>query len=189
MNKNTSIRLGAAALAVVATTAIVAGISSASGFMGRGMGNFSSDNHEAIESALDNKDYNAWKEAVGDTRMSEAVTEENFSAFADAHELMESGDHEAARDTMNELGLDMGRGKMGNRMGGERFKMGNSEAVKEALDNNDYSAWKEAVGAGPMSENINESNFSRLVEAHNLHEQARSIMEELGVGRGFGGRF
>jgi len=67
------------------------------------------------------------------------------------------------------------------------------EAVQEALDNGDYNAWKEAVGENcPMLEKINEGNFSRLVEAHELRQEAKSIMEELGVekdnfGQGRGG--
>jgi hypothetical protein len=61
------------------------------------------------------------------------------------------------------------------------------EAVMSALEAGDYDTWLEAVGEDhPMTENINEDNFSRLVEAHNLRQEARGIMEELGVERGPG---
>ncbi|MCK4554685.1 hypothetical protein KAU19_07055 [Candidatus Parcubacteria bacterium] len=62
------------------------------------------------------------------------------------------------------------------------------KAAHTALGANDYQAWVEAVGEDcPMAEKINEGNFNRLVEAHELREQARSIMEELGVEqKGFG---
>ncbi|MFH1427474.1 MAG: hypothetical protein ABIG60_03010 [Patescibacteria group bacterium] len=61
-------------------------------------------------------------------------------------------------------------------------------AIEAAFDSNDYNAWLEAVGSdNPMAEKINADNFSKLVEAHNLHLQARNIMEELGIeGKGFG---
>jgi hypothetical protein len=59
------------------------------------------------------------------------------------------------------------------------------QAIEAALEAGDYNAWLEAVGDNcPMAERINEGNFSKLMEAHNLREQARGIMEELGVERG-----
>ncbi len=63
-------------------------------------------------------------------------------------------------------------------------------AVQEALNNKDYNAWVSAVGEDcPMLEKINEDNFPRLVEAHELKQQAREIMEELGIEKkGFGKR-
>ncbi|RLC36847.1 hypothetical protein DRH27_04600 [Candidatus Falkowbacteria bacterium] len=64
------------------------------------------------------------------------------------------------------------------------------EAVKTALDAGDYDAWIEAIGEdAPVLEKINSGNFNRFIEAHELREQARSIMEELGVqGEGLGVR-
>ncbi|MFH1822727.1 MAG: hypothetical protein ABH830_03425 [Patescibacteria group bacterium] len=61
-------------------------------------------------------------------------------------------------------------------------------AIDAAFDSNDYNAWLEAVGSdNPMAEKINADNFSKLVEAHNLHLQAKGIMDELGIERkGFG---
>lgn len=59
------------------------------------------------------------------------------------------------------------------------------EAVEAAMEAEEYSAWVEAVGAdAPILEKVNADNFDRLVEAHNLREQARTIMEdELGIER------
>ena len=64
------------------------------------------------------------------------------------------------------------------------------EAVKTAVENNDYTAWVDAHGDGErgqkMLEIINESNFDRLVEMHGLmqagdREGAKAIAEELGL--------
>lgn len=59
------------------------------------------------------------------------------------------------------------------------------EAVDSAIGANDYDAWVKAVGENaPILEKINKDNFSKFVEAHNLMNQARDIMKELGVERG-----
>lgn len=64
-------------------------------------------------------------------------------------------------------------------------------AVEAAIKANDYNAWVTAVGtSSPMAAKITATNFTRFVEAHNLQEQARTIMTELGLengeGRGMG---
>lgn len=61
------------------------------------------------------------------------------------------------------------------------------EAVEDAVESGNYEAWTEAVPEScPMAENINEDNFSKLIEAHEKREGARSIMEEIGVEKGAG---
>lgn len=61
------------------------------------------------------------------------------------------------------------------------------EAVREALEAQNYQAWLEAVGDDfSITEKINEDNFSRLVELHELHQEAENIREELGLERGLG---
>lgn len=60
-------------------------------------------------------------------------------------------------------------------------------AVEAALKANDYNAWVLAEGTNaPILKTINASNFSRFVEAHNLRQQADTIMTELGVTKGEG---
>lgn len=59
-------------------------------------------------------------------------------------------------------------------------------AVQEALEGNDYNAWMELMGDRPVMENINEENFAKFVEMHNLlkegdKEGANNIREELGL--------
>ena len=59
------------------------------------------------------------------------------------------------------------------------------EAVKAALEASDYEAWLEAVGEDcPILDKINQDNFFQLAEAHKLREEARVIMEELGIEKG-----
>ncbi|MFW5888481.1 MAG: hypothetical protein ACOCVY_02075 [Patescibacteria group bacterium] len=61
------------------------------------------------------------------------------------------------------------------------------EVVMSALEDEDYDAWSKAVGENhPMAEKINKDNFSRLVEVHELRQEAGDIMEEIGIERGPG---
>jgi len=184
--KNSKLITGAAALVAIMAVAGVAATSFASGgnFFHRGE-NFSPVDHQAVEQALENKDYNAWKELMSGSPMADKITEENFNKLVQAHELMLAGDYKGAREIQKEIGFgsEMGKGQMRGRM---PFGPGNNEAVKTALDNNDYNAWLEAVGKdSSMAGKINQDNFPKLVEAHKLQEQARRIMEELGL-KGFG---
>lgn len=63
------------------------------------------------------------------------------------------------------------------------------QAIEDALANNDYQAWVQAVGSDcPLLEKITADNFSRLVEAYQLKQQAgdlmgqaRQIREQLGL--------
>jgi len=67
------------------------------------------EQHEAVQKALENKDYNAFKELTrGMGMMSRIVTEENFAKITEAHQLMEQGKYDEARAVRQELGLGMG---------------------------------------------------------------------------------
>ena len=60
-------------------------------------------------------------------------------------------------------------------------------AIEAAIAANDYDAWVKAVGTShPWVSKITKDNFSKLVEAHNLRQQADKIMAELGIDKGIG---
>lgn len=66
---------------------------------------------EAVKAAIAAGDYDAFLDAVGDTPMAEQITSEaDFEKLMEAHELMESGDREAAKEIMDELGFEGPRG-------------------------------------------------------------------------------
>lgn len=172
--KNTSLRLGAAILGVVVTTALIAGATYA--FQGNWKGGSG-----PMSAALESGNY-------VDLGENPKISEEEFNKLLQVHGLMQAGDYKGAKALKQELGLERGP-RMGFGMKGIRsmhkgkfFNPEKREAIETALDNNDYNAWLEAVGEDcPMTEKINEDNFSRLVEVHNLRQQAREIMEELGL--------
>ena len=61
-----------------------------------------------------------------------------------------------------------------------------------AFENKDYNAWKNLMqGRGRVTQVINEDNFARFVEAHQLAlegktQEANQIRAELGLGQGYG---
>jgi len=86
-------------------------------------GRCDTDQHEAVEQALEDGDYDTWKDLVGDRgRIADVVNADNFNTFADMHEAMEEGDTETARELRSELGLGIhpadGTGFQGEMHGG-----------------------------------------------------------------------
>lgn len=67
---------------------------------------------EQMEQAFQNNDYEAWKNlVVSRPKMTDSITEENFSKFAEMHNLMEEGKFEEAKAIRDELGIaGLGRG-------------------------------------------------------------------------------
>jgi hypothetical protein len=73
--------------------------------------NYSTERHKAMEKAFENKDYDAWKNLMqGKGRVSQIVNKDNFSKFAEAHELMEQGKTTEAQKIRQELGLGLHNG-------------------------------------------------------------------------------
>ncbi|MFC1640570.1 hypothetical protein ACFL2D_00815 [Patescibacteria group bacterium] len=60
------------------------------------------------------------------------------------------------------------------------------DAIREALSNRDYATWQELTADKPIGEQVNEENFDRFADAHDLMNEARGIMDELGIERGPG---
>jgi len=66
------------------------------------------------------------------------------------------------------------------------------EAMTQAFENKDFNAWKEQMqGRGRVTEVVNEENFARFAEMHQLRlegktDEANQIRNELGLGLGNG---
>jgi len=77
--------------------------------------------HEAVETALEAEDYEAFVDAVeGSERGShllESVNEGNFDTFLELREAREAGDHETAKVLAAELGLERPDGRGGQQRG------------------------------------------------------------------------
>lgn len=81
--------------------------------------NYTEERHTAMKKAFEKKDYNAWKTLMaGRGRVTQVVNAQNFSKFAEAHELAEQGKTDEARKIRAELGLGLHNGTgMGQGMG------------------------------------------------------------------------
>jgi hypothetical protein len=95
---------------------------------GRGPGGCTSEQHDAVEAALEAGDYTTWKDLVGDRgHMSDVITADNFATFVAMHQAMEDGDTTKAQTLRDDLGLGTQaqdgtgfRGRMHGGMGGGR---------------------------------------------------------------------
>ncbi len=113
------------------------------------------------------------------------LSNDEISAFESAHELRSEGDREGARDVLVEAGVDMETmHKVREAM--HEYRSEHKEAVHEAVENNDYEAFLEAVEGSPIADIVtSEDDFDLFVEAHELRaegdkEAAKEIMAELG---------
>ena len=111
--KKTTVGLGALAI-VVGVMAVSAG--SVMAYRGDSLvqgPNYSVERHEAMEEAFENKDYDAWKDLMqGKGRVTQVINKDNFSEFAEAHELMEQGNTAEAQEIRQKLGLGNHNGSM-----------------------------------------------------------------------------
>lgn len=118
--KKKTFYFGTAIIALIITTAIVAGISSAHGFndssnfagMNKGnhqfhaRQNYSPERHIAMQEAFANKDYDAWKALMPEqAQVTTIINKDNFPRFVEMHDLMISGDYDDANAIRQELGL------------------------------------------------------------------------------------
>ncbi len=127
------------------------------------------------------------------------LTDEQVSALEQAKEIRQSAEEEA-KQVLVEAGLDETKMKAIHDAMREMHKA-NHEAMENALESEDYEAFKEAVADTPLSTQITtEAEFSKLAEAHALREAgdpeaAQALLAELGiegkggVGMGMGMRF
>ncbi len=121
------------------------------------------------------------------------LTDEQTTALETAREIHETA-HAEAEQVLKDAGIDETKMREIHDAMREAHKE-SFEAVKTAIENNDYAAFISAVADTPMADVIDtEADFAKLVEAHELreagdHDGARAIMDELGFeGRGgFGG--
>jgi len=63
------------------------------------------EHKEAMKEVLEAGDYNAFVELVGDKKLGETITADNFDQFVEMHNLKEAGDREGAKAIADELGL------------------------------------------------------------------------------------
>jgi hypothetical protein len=98
--------------------------------------NYSEQRHEVMEKAFEENNYNAWKEQMnGQGRVSDVVTEENFSRFAESHRLGEAGETAKADEIRKELGLRTSNGERTGEGYGKGRGMGQGQGENRGQNN------------------------------------------------------
>ncbi len=150
----------------------------------------SQENREALENAIKNADYSAWKnimEEIKDEKIADYISEENFNVIVRAYKLRASGDNAGAMKLLENSNIPGFMCLCGGPM--IRNNEGwNHEALIQTYENNDYNAWKtlmEKRGGGKILELVNAYNFAKFAQAKVLQSEgkvaeAKAIMDELG---------
>ena len=168
------------------------------------------DKMEAVKTALDNKDYNAWKTAMatapnGSDKLAKIDTQAKFDQLIQAHEYMKNNEFDKAKAIFDTLGIEKIDKKFGDRGGKilDPAQEANRKAVDDALDAGDYNAWKTAIATAPNGAEIvakvdTQEKFTKLFESHKAlklaHEANLKVRTELGIdglmgkGKGMGMR-
>lgn len=112
------------------------------------------------------------------------LTDDQVEALEEARRLHHDGDVEAAKEVLDDAGLDETILDQLKDAGREH-----RDAVQNAIETGDYTLFRELVTEGPLAEAItSEADFNTLVEAHQLlqdgdREGAEVLMAELGLER------
>ena len=158
-----------------------AGIASAAP-RGNGLMRFENGPRAEVHQALDNNDYAAWVQALsGHEKVPFDLNESTFGAFQKAHELMQQGDKDGAKEVLESAGVQLP--PLGQKMGRGHGHQ-NNPAVREAIEANDYTAWQTAIAETKLSDIASQDLFNKMVEVHSLRESgdrdaARQSAQEL----------
>ena len=135
-----------------------------------------------VQVAIGNSDYAAWVKALeGHERVPFAVNEETFEAFQKAHDLVQSGDRESARQVLEEAGITL---PAYGKAHGHRFLNNGRNDIRDAIESNDYVAWQEAVVGTKLETIATPEVFGKMVAIHDARtsgdrELAKSLHREL----------
>lgn len=155
---------------------------------------------DAVKTALDNKDYEAFKTAVkttpnGANQLAKIDTQVKFDQLVQAQEYMKANEPDKAKAIIDSLGIQL-PGKGMGMMGGKGLRMGdpakdaNRKAVQDTLVSGNYDAWKTAVAATPKGTEIlaqvdTQEKFTQLSEAHKAvktaHDAQQKVRTDLGL--------
>jgi len=109
--KKTGLVLGALALSLAGLSTLSGQVEAYRGDPGAQGPDYSAERHQAMTQAFDSNDYNAWKEQMRDRgRVTQVVNQDNFARFAEAHQLVQEGKLDEAKQIREELGLGLRNG-------------------------------------------------------------------------------
>jgi hypothetical protein len=113
------------------------------------------------------------------------LTEDQIGAFEDADALRREGDLDGARDVLRSAGIDLSTMEtIRETMSARRKEM--RTAIDEAIENDDYGAFRKAIEGSPLADIVtSKSDFELFAEAHRFREvgefqKASAILSDLG---------
>ncbi len=116
----------------------------------------------AIESAIINNDYATWSSLVTDKNLKAQINSSNFSQFTQIYRLLQQGKIEEANIIKKQLNLKQDFVVVSTK----------SSLIDEAINNGDYTAWRNIVGAN-WEPSVNAKNFLDYAKAYVLLAQGR----------------
>lgn len=87
--------------------------------------NCTAEKRQAVQNAIKNRDYNAWKNLMGDRGITRKITAQNFNRFAEMVKLRLEGKIDEANKIRAELGLGLRNGT------GSMFRKGTGQNLNK----------------------------------------------------------
>lgn len=134
-----------------------------------------SDEHrEEIHEAIEEGDYATFVSLVGeDAKILGVINANNFTQLQELHQLREAGDREGAKALAEELGLPGKKGH-GNK---PQLTDEQKEAVKAALEANDYDAFLAAHGGDSnVAEHVDAERFAEKAERYAAKQERKAAI-------------
>lgn len=160
--KQSHLIVGGLALAMIASAGLVGAASA------HDRGDKSPEDREAIRTALEQRDFESFKALIGeDHPAAERITAENFDNFA-------------------ERKLNRKDRFKKHRKHHRGFSKENRQALRDAMENRDYTSWQELVGDRKIGTVITAETFDQFVQMHELrkageYDKAKAIAQSLGL--------
>lgn len=150
-----------------------------------------------LAQAIDQKDYQTWKNIVQSSNDSTALqtidSEDSFNKLVTAQQLAQKGDCQSAKQILNEIGVNSRHllTACGNKDTAKTRQYKNrsqsDEQVKQALIDNNYEVWKNLMEkrGGRINDYIkNREDFLKFAQAKRLqyngdYQSAKTILDEL----------
>ena len=132
MKNSNKILVGSLAVVMMGAFAVSSALAYQGDYSKQGP-DYSPERHTAMEAAMASNDYAAWSELMANRgRITQVINAENFSRFAEAHQLAQAGDLDGADEIRSELGVRTRNGeKVGARHGGGQ---GNAQGEKQGMN-------------------------------------------------------
>jgi len=122
--------------------------------------------------------------AASETGFRKNLSEEQIEILQEAKELKQNGDHEGARELIEQSGIELS--KHHEQRSQEIIEK--HKEIREAIENDDFELFLELTEESNREIEVDEEVFNKIVEAHSLrvegdHEGARELMKEIGFGK------